>query len=417
MALLSEVGTLASPTSTGTQAITLTSFGGATPVAVILWSTTRAGNGLSADALFAIGAATSSTNRASVATNQESGGSVFDEDRRHDDTVVITVMNAAGTVIEKADLASFTADTFTLDWETVDGTARDYHWCALGGTGVEANVVSLQAPLSTGNQNYAHGLAGAPTALLGFSANNLAAAPSQDFAAEAGMSLGASDITTDVFSGVFISNSGGGSSRVQSGNFLSHANPATVHEAAVVSSVDGTNITLNWTQVNSAEYYYILALRGVVAESGTYTSPTSAGTKIVTTSFAPKLFMTFGVQDVASASVEDDARLVFGIGTGSDSACGGLLNRNGNGEHFSFSNAILKTYDHSQCNEESASLLAFSGNDVQLNFTLAVTALNEFNYLALGDAAGAGTSTNVEVVAWRSKDEPGGMQPVIYFAE
>lgn len=416
--LLSEVGTLTSPSSATTQAIALSNFGGETPKLIVMWSAVGVSDAYASDALLAMGAAASTSARASVAMNQEDGGTSFDEDRYHDDTVVIAVMNAAGTVIEQADLSSFSADTVTLSWEVVDGSAtRHYHYLVLGGTAFEATVLQVLSPTSTGVQNVAHGLSGAPTALLAFSTHGLQAPPSKDGAAETGFSIGGSDLTTSRYSGIYVSNSSELSSKTQTSNFLSHCQPITVNETATVTA-DATNVILDWTAANTAEYYYIVAMLGVEAECGTYTTPTTTGSKVVTTSITPSVFMTWGTMAVSSASVTDDASIVFGASDGTTDACAGVLNTTASGRRLSFSNAVLKVGDPLGAFFESATLATISGSDVELSFSSAESTTYEMNYLALGDAGAGAISVGVEVVAWRTPGEEvvSSDPPVLYFA-
>lgn len=383
---MSEVGTLTSPASTGTQSYTHSL--GVAPKLIIMSTTGQTADGITTDALFSIGAAVSSSVRTGIAVNREHGAANFDTSRWHDNTVVIVTLTKAGVILEQADLVSFSATQFTLDWEATDGAAIKYHYALLGGGNFEANVVQHIAPTSPDSSlKVAHGLSGgAPTGAFAFAANNFAAPPSNDgLGGEATVSLGASDMTDDRFGGIDIFETGP-NTRSQSSKFLSHTQ-TTITEEAVILSADATDVTLDWEIANSAEYYYIVFLRGCSVKVGSYTSPASAPntTSISTGLPSPMLFMNWGFMNIASSAVEDDARLIFGLSDGTNNVCTGLLNNTADTDADRFNSAAkcLQVYNHTPTLLEEATA-AFSGSMVDVAFTTAESALNEFQYLAIG---------------------------------
>jgi hypothetical protein len=67
------------------------------------------------------------------------------------------------TVLNQANLGSFDADGFTLNWHTVDGTARYYHWVAFSG---EVDVGRFLFPNTTADQTVS--TTTGPIAIMGY---------------------------------------------------------------------------------------------------------------------------------------------------------------------------------------------------------------------------------------------------------
>jgi hypothetical protein len=117
-------------TSTGTKAKTGIGF---TPTGLLLWGTNRAASG-SVDtslASFSLGASDGAREGAvwvgsvdNVSTTDENSATVTDKVLRH--------ATCPSTTNAEADLSSFDADGFTLNWSTADGTAREFLGLAFG---------------------------------------------------------------------------------------------------------------------------------------------------------------------------------------------------------------------------------------------------------------------------------------------
>lgn len=154
MALLTKVGSFALPAATGTQAITGVGF---TPKVIIFWSTgsdKAAGtwsNGVYSMMGFTTGSANSyavSAASQSLITGSNTGRSAAAK--------AITFIDVNGTTTyQEADLQSFDADGFTLNYTThvagIDGTAVNY--LALGGTDItNAKIVTYSGAGAAGVQ-------------------------------------------------------------------------------------------------------------------------------------------------------------------------------------------------------------------------------------------------------------------------
>jgi len=349
-----------------------------------MWSTGQTADGITTNFLMSVGFATSTTNRATVAGNYPTGGSDLTEDRHHDDTAVIETTSMTPAVVEKADLNAFTDANFSLDWETNSAAEIQYHYLLIAGEGIEANIVQMVAQtVDATPQSVAHGMTIQPTALLAISTHGLQPAPSFDSSAETGMTMGASDLTTDRAGSTF---GAGGGARAQTANFLTHAQAAEpVVEKATVTSVDATNINLLWSIADTAEYYYFLCLSGCSVKVGTYNSPATPATVTVNTGLSSLSgFVTWGIGNPTTALVEDDAFITFGASDGTNNACAGSMLEldDTDADRFNSSSKCLQVYDFAGTELEAATA-TFSGGDVSVIFSAAESALNEFNYLAI----------------------------------
>jgi hypothetical protein len=134
MALSAKVG--AFNTGTGTTSIVVTGVG-FQPKALLLWWTGRTGTVDAqgrASHFAGYGAATATTERWAITTNDIDAAAAQDASTAKTATGCMLSVSAAGAIDGKADLASFDSDGFTLS--VSDGFPRDQrvHYLALGGT-------------------------------------------------------------------------------------------------------------------------------------------------------------------------------------------------------------------------------------------------------------------------------------------
>lgn len=406
-----EVGTFTSPASTTpqTQDVALSNFSGTAPDFIIIWASRQTAAGTATRCLFSIGFGTSATNRASAAMNEDEA-LTSDEDRAHTDAgVIITTQSndfSAATIFEQGDISALAADKFTIDWEVLDASAYRYHFAAFGGGNIEANVVTFVSQTADATaQNVPHGLAGIPTGVFGFSSHNIGAPPSIDGAGQADMSIFASDLTTDRWTGV--SAAGGTARRGQLAVAAAHNEPSGIIEKSTITSADATNLEFTWELGDTAEYYYLLVVRGVDFEVGKFTTPATATTRAIPTGMEPELFFNWGWMDVEWPTPDafglDDVRLMFGASDGTNQASIGAFVQDTTGEadRFDSSTDCLRVYTHPAMALQEAATAAISGAIVTLTFSSAVAAANEFNYFTIGcESTGVGPDSLTGLVLW-----------------
>jgi hypothetical protein len=140
-----KVGSFNQATSTGTQA---TSGVGFQPAALLLASanatTSSATNTQQSTSL---GMATSTSQRAGIWWGDNDGVSTTQADGDLDRTKAIILTNPGSTPtrVAAADLSSFDASGFTLNWTTVDATAREIIYLAIGAAATGAQTISPSA--------------------------------------------------------------------------------------------------------------------------------------------------------------------------------------------------------------------------------------------------------------------------------
>lgn len=120
-------------TTTGTKATTGVGFQPSAMLAVSQCAAASAS--IQSTYRYTIGAATSSTERGTVWVGNEDGQTSADASRRNVTTHMLTQYTenqTTPTADAEADLDSFDSDGFTLDWTTVDSTAREFGYLAIG---------------------------------------------------------------------------------------------------------------------------------------------------------------------------------------------------------------------------------------------------------------------------------------------
>ena len=128
-----KVGNLTQPGTTGNQTISGLGF---TPKALILFSandTTANADSTLADGQISLGWATGASERGCMWAGDKDNVSPTQTDKSLDRTKVIKLYSpGTPTLNAAADLDSFTSDGFVLNWTTVDATARQIIYLAIG---------------------------------------------------------------------------------------------------------------------------------------------------------------------------------------------------------------------------------------------------------------------------------------------
>lgn len=287
-----SVGTSTSPTSTGAKAVTGVGF---QPKVVLPFSQWGASTGATTIATMGLGAAVSTSSRAAIAVSSLSGVTTSGTHRLHTNSKLITDCYN-GNANEAADLTSFDADGFTLNWSPAVVSANIINHICLGGADLEVSLVQCQMNGTNAAQSFAHGLSGAPTGVLFFSAVNDQLPPNTATATNMsiGVIAGSNKFGIGVFSAVgqttTLCRRVLSASRVLS---FFDGNGAIVR-AMDVSSVDATNVNVTYpvTVSTYTSYFWMLCIRGAKCQVGTFdcngsTSPLT----INTTGIRPKLFL------------------------------------------------------------------------------------------------------------------------------
>lgn len=160
-----KVGTTAQRTTTGTTAVTGLGF---QPTALLMFSNGQVASASVANVagMLNIGAATSTTNRQAATFGRAHNGSSYPGTAQTLASAKVAVHHApatsapsGSTLAADGDLSSFDADGFTLNWTTVDGTARTWGWIAFGAASAPASysIVASGGLALGGAAGIAHG--------------------------------------------------------------------------------------------------------------------------------------------------------------------------------------------------------------------------------------------------------------------
>lgn len=240
------VGTITAKTTTGNEAYTGVGF---QPTALLVfagkWSTDQLDAGT--NGAFTFGFATSSTARGAVSERSRNASNPQVAKHRQSTSKIAISLTDAG-VFTEADLVSFDADGFTLNYTTAGGTADVVYYLALRGPSVK--VGAFNQATSTGSQATT-GVGFQPKALLLASANNTSAnndATNNNGQVSLGWgtsstargSIWAGDVT-----GVSLTQADKDLDRAKILKLFSPGTP-TLNAAADLVTFDSDGFTLNW---------------------------------------------------------------------------------------------------------------------------------------------------------------------------
>jgi len=288
MALQVYQGTLQSPTATGSQSYTGVGF---QPKAILFFSGALAADGYAAGMGPGIGAYAQSE-QASIGARTWSISSTDNVSTTATASIqnaaVICVPNPATTTTDllNATMTSLNADGFTLNWVTVQATARNVHYLALGGTDLtDAFLGRFTNATATGNQAYT-GTGFQPDAIIFFHAFGAAGASHSASASQWGIGVAVSSTQRWAFG------SNARNAQTMTGNqdamHLQRADSCIVRLDTLSAlfyradfvSMDANGFTLNWLNTNTGgtETFYYLALKGGQYAAGANNKPTGAAT-------------------------------------------------------------------------------------------------------------------------------------------
>jgi hypothetical protein len=404
MSFLTKVGSLTSPTSTGNQAITGVGF---QPKAIIFWGFYNpTADGSIANVTPFYGIVSDTTHRGAVNFASTDNVSPLSQTvRGHANDKVIYATGTAATIRLAADLVSFDADGFTINWSTVQATGYIVNYMCLGGADL-TNAIVLQntTKTTTGSQGYT-GAGFKPDALITISAGH-GTAP---------------DNTQQNIPHPFMSFATATAQKALSLSYeddgASHALPQTQQKTDVLSLINGVGtqtldatltsldtdgFTLNYGAADAtARYFWTLCLKGGQYKVGVDTQNTSASTKATTgVGFVPTGLLLMSQGQAASTSIQNAGRQSFG-GASATNARGAIALDNqynatttSASENLDRANIIkVITAGHGTPTVVSAAdLSSFDSDGFTLNWGTADATAREFIYMAFGSTAITGPS-------------------------
>jgi hypothetical protein len=325
-----HVGTSLSPTATGNRAVAGVGF---TPKAVMPFGGGPTADGTVIQSILGFGAGTSPSSRASVGVISVNGLTTSSTERRHANNSIVG-MPTSGANHLVADLNALGSDGFTLNWSTVQATERILNHICLGGADLKVSLTQHQMNATNAPQSFAHGLTGAPTGLMFFSAIHDVVPPATQAALNMSIGVwgGASQFSAQVLSltGVTTTNT---TRSFWNSSVLGWQIPA-IQRRMAVSTVDATNVNCTYptTVSNGQAYFWMLAIRGAKCQVGTFDSNGSLSPLTINTpGITPKLFLPVfvpsGVDNVNT--VQNGLNLTIGACDGTRNVSCGITDQNG----------------------------------------------------------------------------------------
>lgn len=305
MALSTKTGSFTKNAGTGAQAVSGVGF---IPKVLLLWTSYKSTtDSISSSYSMSWGMTTGAAESYAVSFSSQGAVSVSNNSTRHA-AKAITVVQYGETLLAEADLTSFDADGFTLDWTTNTGGTQIVHYLALGGSDITGQkVTTFTTPTSNGAKAVT-GIGFKPDELVLFRWNPFSATAAPVSEAHQAFSLGVVDKSSNSraigVSGDDNINLGVSDYNVariiKTDKVITAINTsASVVSEATLTSLDADGFTLNYTGVlGLADVTGVLALKGIRAKVGSFTSSSA----ITGVGFQPSAIAFFGIQRSATTA-------------------------------------------------------------------------------------------------------------------
>ena len=404
MAAEIKVGTFTGRATNGDVSVTGVGF---TPLVVLITSATTTNFDTFTDAIYVqLGISTGTTAATQWTQNigaKWDGVATFNLVTRRGlrtDEVLSDITADFGFANMLGDLKSFDVDGFTVTFAALAGSANDYNYLAIGGSGVSVKIGTATWPTATGNQAVT-GVGFEPDLLLLSAGGEFIGA---ETATTPGLawSLGWVDESGNQAVSCFHEAAGSpnGAHRYQRGDkcvaILDSTTGAVAGEAEFVS-FDADGFTVNWTDAHSAaSSFTYLAMAGVRSYAGTLTQPSATGDQLISgVPISPLAVLFQSVGAAASASVATGTR--YSLGFGSPSYNGGTWAGDNDGTNFAGRRTVGKLSNtasiiHASPSgtaagtvEAEAAVSAVGDGSFTLDWASADATGREVAYLALGD--------------------------------
>lgn len=320
-----KVGSFTKRTTTGTQVV---AHGlGGLPKALILWTSGRTDETLSASYHFALGMSDGTTARSVAAASKGDGSPVNSDASRRIANKALSIVEWGQTVLAEADLQSWDGTNFTLSWTSNDGNAYVVHYLAISGNDVSAKVVGWTLNTTSGNQVVST-IGFKPDVVIHAHAGaNFTSAPPTTMASSV-FGLGVMDADGAQWANTHFTadnNVSANTQRYQRPDralVVINAAASVVREATFVS-MDANGYTVGLPNTGSAMQVVSLALQGVQAKAGSLLKVTGAAPLTQSVNgvlFRPRAVLVSSVQDTAEGAPAINSR--FGLGVVDDTTQG-----------------------------------------------------------------------------------------------
>lgn len=318
MAIQAHVGQITEKATgaTGTEAYTGVGF---RPTVLLLNGTNHTGNSSQVHALVGFGGGVSATSRFAVSTISLDAQAAASAKNINDNDKIWEITNESGTVLNAADLTSFDADGFTLDFTTNSADDNLINYIALRGSGNDLTgrfIKEFAAPVGTGAQSYT-GVGFKPDCILFYSTLNNQAVGTGDDDNMIGIGwavnqpvAGIQNHTAGMFSQDALTT-------MNTAHWFSTGNALVCHSslAFTVTSMDVDGFTLNWSTTTVNVSCWAVCLKGGQFYTNKFTMNPGTGNQAITApGFRPSVVLMMSDNDTAENVGNDGAKFSFGAG-------------------------------------------------------------------------------------------------------
>jgi hypothetical protein len=396
-------------TTVASQEINLT--GAFQPKALILWTNGNTGTVFQEHYNWSFGFSDGTTDACVSSESEDNAGSALYKNVIRNDAI-IWLYDEAQVNISKADVTSFDADGFTLNW-SVNGSgnpAAIIHGIAIGGTDITNVIVDLETAGTTATGNKAYTGAGFQADFGMFIADwdsyNVQSTSSNN------MIIGCAKSTTKRWcvdcntEGAATMDTWGYHRNDKCMVMLSQT--GAVDEEADFVSFDTNGVTFNWTNAPgfTTDAIAMLLIKGGQWDAGTFTQRDNTGSQAITTAgidtHKGAFFATHGDVLSTSGTAQSHHRLSVGGADGTRQGYATAHDTDAAGTSIiakiQNTNGILRTITAnatatSSTTQAQADFTSFSANTITINYSVADTADRIVSWWAVGEAV-TGTQFN-----------------------
>lgn len=361
-------------------------------------------DGTGANHHWAFGAAASSSQRWYNATASNDNQASHIPRRAFAVDKCIGVVDHANTALfAEADFVSMDADGFTINWTTVDATARIVNYLAIGGADLTNVFVGNDvAPGATGAQAYT-GVGFQPDHLIITTPDTSTAAPAVQ-QNNARPTIGFVTATAEMVTTAHLRSGSGvlNDGTMQGASAIWTAGAALGGDdlRASLDSFDADGFTLDFTNLGGAggSHIFYIATKGATVKVGTLTQPTSTGNQATTgLGITPSALILASANKVTDATISTSlARHSIGAATSATARWAQSLGAETPSstvadEALSRTKVIQMITPGTPTINAAADLVSLDSDGFTLNWTTADATQREVIYWAIGAAPAAGS--------------------------
>ncbi|MFH1140099.1 MAG: hypothetical protein V1724_00160 [Chloroflexota bacterium] len=364
------------------------------PKAVIFFWTRQTAEGFAAMQSTGFGFATGASNERGVAIAEDDAAATSNAGSWKSATnMILMLSNGTPTLAAKAELTSFDADGFTINWTTNEARADIIHHIALGGGLTNALASTFNLTTNSGNQAVT-GVGFQPDFLL-FLFGGTAAGANDTAIAFSQLSLGLARSSTS--QGAIVvgtrdaqtNNNSKVSQQLTNACILLLLTTTAADAIVAFTSMNADGFTVNKSNAPAASTpIFYLALKGGSHLVGNFTQPTATGSQTVSTvGFQPRSLLFLSRDLAAGTTIVAPNTLSVGAGI-SPTARGGVWSQAMNvdpsdtNSYTTTSKVITLATGPSTLNAQ-ADLTGFTSNGFTLNWSAADATARQVLYWAL----------------------------------